>query len=160
MGLRETLNSDSPDSRRERMRAVFTMTEYPDNFYPSDRLKELLLKCVAVGVDEFSSTRSIQPVLVVDTPRGYELVAFPAAIDEQSLRTSAADRLSASSDATGYTLYFEGVLLSTEADSAVVVVEGAEVGMQHGYRLFGFPGDNAGVVYHGLSEQLFGSTVS
>jgi len=145
---------------RTRMRSDFTTTEYPDDFHPSDRLNDLLLKCVNAGMNELSSTEAVQPMLIVDTPRGHELVAFPEATDEQSLRASAASRLSASSDATSYTLYFEGVLHSAAADLPVVVVEGAEVGTPHGYRLFGFPGDNPGVVYHGHAKQLFRSTAT
>jgi hypothetical protein len=94
----------------------------------------------------------------VDTPRGYELLAFPDATEERSLRASAAGRLSAIPDATAYALYFEGVLRSEVGDLPIVVVEGAEVGMPHGYRLFGVPGDTPGALYHGHSEQLFRPT--
>lgn len=142
------------------MRAVFTMTEYPDDFHAGDRLNDLLVKSVNIGLKELSSASGWIPTLIVDTPRGYELLTFPEATDELNLRASAAGRLSAISDATVYALHFEGVLRSEAGDLAVVVVEGAEVGKPHGYRLFGVPGDTPGAVYHGHSEQLFRSTAA
>jgi len=136
------------------MRVAYTLDSFPEDYHPSDQLNSLLLKALNIGLDRLATGGALLPMLIVDTPRGYELIVIEVD-DEMGLLAEAADRLAGTPDAYAYALLFEGEFHSEAGGLSGVVVEGAEPGMSHGYRLLGIAGESAGAVYHGHAAQLF-----
>lgn len=135
------------------MRVVFSTGAFPEDFHPSEELDDLLLKGVEIGLERWSSEGTLLPMLIIDTPDGYDLVIIEAD-NEQSLRDSATARLANAPAVSRYALLFEGGIIVQDVEIDVVVVEGAESGMLHAYRLLGLTGEEPGCVYHGHADQL------
>jgi hypothetical protein len=135
------------------MKAILTMDTYPDDYHASDRLNSLLLDGIDVGLEHLASASGLVPMLIIDTPQGYNL-AIIQADDERALRDLTARRLAESPGASAYALLFEVALQFKGTVLEAVAVEGAEVDMPHGYRLIGIAGNETGAVYHGHADQL------
>lgn len=99
-------------------------------------------------------------MLIAERAGKYELTAF-ADVEYDAARQLAAHKVAECTDCDAYVLYAAAVLTGTSFQGTIeaFVAEGAERGMEYGYRLFGVPDDGRIVpLYDGHTEQFFRRT--
>lgn len=142
---------------RTDMAITLTFDEFPEDYEPSDALADLFQASFDAAMDTLDETETLFGTLTQELANGErQSSVFADMSAHQALDEIAIKVAQASSDVVAYSVAYlaELSLEGEEETNDIIVVEGADRSMEHGYRVLQIlDGKDSRVLYHGHCQQ-------